>query len=111
MKRSKEDLIKTLRTGKIPGRRNLLKHLFTLVGLSARYGGVKFSDGYSSGRRSRVVVKCSTSFIKVEHLDKMREYVPGLRMLKNPHKGATTFMYFKNEVDWNRIDEHTKNRN
>ena len=113
MKRSKKDLIKTLETGKMPGRRNLFKLLFSLAGIPMhRYGGVVYSDGYNDeGKRSRIVLKCSISHIDKSHLSKMQEYVTDLKMKRNVNPGLTTFSYHLRDVDWNRIDEHTKNRN
>ena len=110
MKRSKKDLIKTIQTGKIPVRRNLFKLLFKLADLSQIYGGIQFSDGYSGRRRSRVVLRCSISHINKAHLERMQEYVTDLEMRKNK-RGLTTFLYHLKDVDWPKIDEHTKSRN
>ena len=101
---SKDDLVKTLSTGKIPKKRNLFKKLFALAGLE--YRGIEFSDGYKD-RKSRVVLRYKFKDITKDHLDTMQQYVPSLA-LREHHQGKAIALYYKNEVDWKKIDEQTK---
>lgn len=113
MYNTNKQLIEVIKTGKIPQRRNLFKHLFTLAGNADLYDRLIFSDGFDDDKRdSRVVIKCKTlTPLKLINLEKMSEYVTGLRMNFHCERRCVIFLYRRRNVNWRKIDEHTKRRN
>lgn len=112
---TQKDLVKTIASGKKPLRKNLFKNLFKLVDKSELYDRVIFTDGFNGERPNRAVIKLNVdnkkkayNMITSDILQKMNEYVNGIRILSNVDGKLVTFLYYKDDVNWPKIDKELK---
>ena len=112
---TQKDLVKSIKTGKKPHRLNLFKHLFKLVGKSELYDRVVFTDGFNGKRPNRAVIqlhvdkkKKAYKLITSDILQKMNDYVNGIRISSNVYDEFVTFHYYRDDVNWPKIDEELK---
>lgn len=113
-KKEKKSLVSVIKTGKVPGRRNLFKSLFTLIGASNAYGGIKYSDGerQKNNKTRRVVVHLKDPKYDItlsERLELLRKYIDityirPVRIETEILQPRTTLNIVYKNVNWAEID-------
>lgn len=103
--KQRSSLVSTIRTGKVPGRRNLFKYLFTLIGEPDAYKQIGFSDGCRGNDKYRVVLICRPDFeLTKEKLAKLSEYVTINCIHTNNGIWSNAFNITYSYPDWPKID-------